>query len=91
MIEEDRRMQTEDQTDWGPWRDVMEDVVQRCSWRVLQLERSMRGNIVLDRQSFRAAARALYFAADELVDRCDDVEASLLCQLESERGELGAR
>jgi hypothetical protein len=52
----------------------MEDVVNRCGDFLVELDRSVNGETKLDRASFRELAAGLYEAADELVERCDDVD-----------------
>jgi hypothetical protein len=62
-----------DGAEWGPWRAVMEESVFRCSAAVHGLRRSLNGEQVLKREDFSNIAERLYDAANELVERCEDV------------------
>ena len=59
---------------WGPWQSVMEDVVSRCGLFLVELDRSVSGEIKSDLATFHELANGLYESANELVERCEDVE-----------------
>jgi hypothetical protein len=59
---------------WGPWQSVMEDVVSRCGDFLVELDRSVSGEIQSDLATFHELANGLYESANELVERCEDVE-----------------
>lgn len=59
---------------WGPWQSVMEDVLNRCGDFLVELDRSVAGEIQGDLAAFHELADGLYESANELVERCEDVE-----------------
>lgn len=61
-------------SDWGPWQSVIEDGLAACTVRVRLLGQGLGETSRLTRSEFRAEAAYLYELADELVERCDDVE-----------------
>jgi hypothetical protein len=77
MIEQASPLQADDLAAWGPWQRVMEDALAACTVQVRELGQALTGERQLTREEFRCGASRLYEHADELVERCEDVERYL--------------
>lgn len=77
MIEQRTPLQVDDVAAWGPWQQVMEDALAACTVQVRELGQALMGERQLTREDFCHTANRLYEHANELVERCEDVERYL--------------
>jgi hypothetical protein len=73
-MKEGRTTMTAGATDWGPWQSVMEEAVSSCVTRASRLADALNPESTMSHQEFRNNALALYEFADQVLERCDDIE-----------------
>jgi hypothetical protein len=58
---------------WGPWQSVMEEAVAGCMNQLRKLDAGLSDGGLDSVEDFYADAMQLYHLANELAERCEDI------------------